>query len=209
MCRASLLVLLIGLVDARASDRPPGLPDALLDAGADQVAAQTAVPDAVRKVGEVRLVRRGEATVVQTLLATKVLPRVVGEIRKKEAANWPPDKPGREDMERYVAALERVAAALASARDAGGDGDRRLRLMIEFVATADVAGLVLGSFDGEEVDGKLQPTARRPLETMVLKKTYGFRNMRLILADAFHVPEGEVGRLGPLGPIADAADRSR
>jgi hypothetical protein len=209
MCRALLFVLLIGLLDARASDAPSGLPPALLDAGADQVTARTDVPDAVRKVGEVRLVRRGDAIVVQTLLATKVLPRVVGEIRKKEAANWPADAPGREDMERYVAALGRVADALAKARDAGGDGDRRLRLMIEFVATPDVAGLVLGSFDGEEVDGKLQPTARHTLETMVLKKTYGFRNMRLILADAFHVAEGDVGRLGALGPIAEGADRSR
>ena len=208
MCRAWLFALLIALPDARASETSPGLPDALLDASRDQVVARTDVPDTMRKVGEVRLVRRSEATIVQTLISTKVLPRVVGEIHKKEAANWPPDTPGREDMERYVLALGRVADGLATARDAG-DGDRKLRLMIEFVATPDVAGLVLGSFDAKDVDGKIEPTTRRPMETMVLKKTYGFRNMRLILADAFHVPEGEVGRLGPLGPIADPVDRSR
>ena len=164
--------------------------------------ARTDVPDAMRKVGEVRLVRRGVAVVVQTLLATKVLPRVVAEIGKKEAGNWPPGAAGREDMERYVAAIERAAGALRAARDERQDGDRRVRMVIELVATPEVAGLMVGTFGGTEVDGTLQPTERRPLETMALRKTYVFRNMRLILADAFHVPEGEVDRLGPLGPIA-------
>jgi hypothetical protein len=39
-------------------------------------------------------------------------------------------------------------------------------------------------------------------ETIPLGERYVFRNMRLILADAFDVDEGEVDRLGPLGPVA-------
>jgi hypothetical protein len=191
--------LVLVAIGARAAD----LPRAMLDAGADAVAGRVVVPGEGRKVGEVRLVTRGPATVVQTLLATKVLRRVVDEIRKKEEANWPRGTPGREDMERYLAALDRIVYALFQRRDAAEDGDRRLRLLIEFIATSDASALVVGEFTGDEVDGRLTPTERRVTETLTLGRAYALRNMRLILADAFHVPERDVERLGPLGPIAD------
>jgi hypothetical protein len=191
------------LVVAGALAADPLAP-ALLDAGADKVAARVAVPDEARKVGEVRIVTRGRATVVQTLLATKTLTRVIGEIRKKEEANWPPGTGGREDMERYLAALYRAESALLARRDATA-GDRTIRLLIEFVATPDTAGLVVGEFTGDEIDGRLAPAERRVMEALPLSKTYAFRNMRLILADSFGLPERDLPTLGPLGPIADAA----
>jgi hypothetical protein len=199
MRRAPLLLVLLALgSDARPSD----LPAALLDASGDRVAARADVPDGARRVGEVRLVTRGEAVVVQTLLATKVLPRVLREIREKEAANWPADVPGHDDMERYVAALERAGERLRTERDAEDGGERRLRLLIELVATPEAAGLVVGGFEVARTDGPLEPTARRAFETTTLGRTYVVRNMRLILADAFGVSEDDVERLGPLGPIA-------
>jgi hypothetical protein len=41
----------------------------------------------------------------------------------------------------------------------------------------------------------------------VLGRAYVFPNMRFILADSFHVPVPEVGRLGPLGDPAEAPSR--
>jgi hypothetical protein len=198
----TLSVVLVVL--AASSAMAGALPAELVSADGDRVLAATVVPDAVRKVGEVRLVARGEATVVQTLLATKALSRVVSEIRKKEEGNWPAGRPGREDMERYLAALFRVADGLAARRDGAGDGDRRIRLAIEFVATRDVTGLSLAEFDAVEDDGRIRSVTLRPVETFPLPRAYVLRNMRLILADAFHLAEGDVGTLGPLGPIADA-----
>jgi hypothetical protein len=190
---------------AVAGAEAPGLAPSLLDARADAVAARTAVPNEARKQGEVRLVTRGDATVVQTLLASKILPRVVAEIRKKEARNWPAGRPGRADMERHRAAIERAAGALAARRDAVGEGgDRWLRLAIELVATRDAAGLVLAEFTGGEVDGQLEPGDRRVIEALPLGRGYVVRNMRLVLADAFGLPDDELSRLGPLGPLADA-----
>jgi hypothetical protein len=197
-------LLALSVVNVRAGEGSGGMPAALLDAGGDRVLATAVVPDAVRKVGEVRLLARGDATVVQTLLATKALTRVVSEIRKKEEGNWPPGDAERDSMERYLSALFRAADALVARRDAGDDAERRLRLVIEFVAASGATGVLVGEFAGEEVDGHLQPTGRRPTETFALPRAYVMRNMRLILADAFHVAEADVGKLGPLGVVAAA-----
>jgi hypothetical protein len=165
------------------------------DAATDRVVQRTVVPDDVRHQGEVRLVARGDAVVVQTLLATKVLRRVVSEIRKKEERNWPADRAGHDDMVRYVGALAAVASELETAHP-----DERQRLLIELVATADGGGIVIGEFEGGEADGALRPTSARTLATPIVGREYVLRNMRLILADSFDLDESEVDRLGPLGP---------
>jgi hypothetical protein len=202
LCTA--LVVAAVAARGRAGAAPATLPAALLDPASDRVVARTVVPDEVRKVGEVRLVTRGDATVVQTLLSTKVLGRVVAEIRKKEEANWPPDAAGHADMRRYV---EAVAAAAADLRARGGEGgERRLRLLIEFVASETATGVVLAEFAGDEKDGRIEPRSRRRVAVLVLGRAYVFPNMRFILADSFHVPVPEVGRLGPLGPLGDPAE---
>ena len=192
-------ILALSVVSASAGEE---LPATLLEADGDRVIATTVVPDDVRKVGEVRLVARGDATVVQTLLATRTLDRVVSEIRRKEEANWAAGDPQRASMERYLSSVFRIADALVAKREAQPDGDRRLRLLIEFVASAGATGVLVGEFGGDEVDGRLRPTGRRPIETFALPRAYVLRNMRLILADSFHVPEADLGRLGPLGVIA-------
>jgi hypothetical protein len=195
-------ILALSVLSASAGEPPGDLPAALLEAANDRVIATTVVPDDVRKVGEVRLVARGEATVVQTLLATRALDRVVSEIRKKEEANWPADDPQRRSVERYLSALFRTADALVAGRETRDGGERRLRLLIEFVASAGATGVLVGEFTSDDVGGHLQPTARRPVETFALPRAYVLRNMRLILADAFHLPEGDIAKLGPLGVIA-------
>ena len=202
LCTA--LVLVAGVARGRAGAATATLPEALLDAAPDRVVARTVVPDEVRKVGEVRLVTRGDATVVQTLLATKALGRVVAEIRKKEEANWPPEAAGHADMQRYVEGLAAAAAELRTRRDEGGD--RRQRLLIEFVASEGASGVLFAEFEGDEKDGRIEPRSRKPIAVLPLGRAYVFPNMRFILADSFHVPVPEVGRLGPLGPLGAPAE---
>lgn len=182
----------------------PALPPAALDPAADRLVERTVVPDAARRVGEVRLLERGDAAVVQTLLLTKVLGRVIAEIRAKETANWPPGSQGREAMQRYVAALERAAERVRAEREAAGGDDRRDRLLIEFVLTPTAAGVHLAGFAGEERDGAIEPVARRPLETLDLDRHYVLVNMRLILADAFDRADGDLTPLRLPAPLAAA-----
>ena len=190
--RAAATAVLSLLVVARAAAALPAF-----DAATDRVVTRTVVPDDIRRQGEVRLVTRGDATVVQTLLSTKVLRRVVAEIKKKEERNWPAGSAGHDDMIRYVDALAAAASEVVAAE---GDEDHRYRVLIEFVADADRGGIVLGEFQGDEVDGVLRPTSARTIATLPVGRDYLLRNMRLILADAFHLEESQVDRLGPLGP---------
>ena len=167
-----------------------------LDATADRVVDRAYVPSAESKVGEVRILRRGEATVVETLLYTKVLSRVIGEIRKKELANWP----GNSDAARYIETLERVQKQIWSRMPTNQRvTDRRQKLWIDFVVAPGVAFVGVGAFEMEEPRGEVRLLRRELLALLEPSPGYVWRNQRLITADAFHVEDAAVAPL--LGPL--------
>lgn len=179
----------------------PADPSGFADASADKVHAAVSVPEPARKVGEVRLLSRGDAVVVQTLLSTKLLGRVVGEIRQKEEGNWPKDS---EDTRAYLMALEAAREKLEK-RDVGPDWrDRRHRMLIEFIADASGHAVLVGTYkvSGE---GNVVPASRELFSTLTPSRPYVLGNIRLILADSFDVAPAEVDKLGPLGPASLAA----
>jgi hypothetical protein len=160
----------------------------LLDAGADQIVKSVFVPSEERKVGEVRLIMRGQANIVQTLLYTKVLSRVVGEIRKKEMANWPPEQAGHADAVRYVDALSDVQKTLWNRMpEHKRIHDRRQLMLIEFVIGQRDGLVVIGAFDMNQSAGETRVTRREPMVTLTPSRAYLVRNMRLIAADSFKV----------------------
>lgn len=154
----------------------------LVAAGAtasDEILERVDVPSAEKPQGEVRIVRRDGQVVVQTLLNSKVLRRVAGEIAKKEARNWPTGQPGSEDAALYVEALRRVVNRIRATPPEGDRRDRRRTLGIEFF-TNDQGGRVVltGAGVGEQLD---------------LSREYVALNMRLIVADAFAISAEQAG----------------
>jgi hypothetical protein len=166
---------------------PPDLAP-LLDAAHDRVVERVFVPSPEEKVGEVRLIRRGDAEVVQTLLYSKVLARVVAEIRKKELANWPEGQPGHDDALRYADMLARVQKQIwdRMPRDEVGT-DRRQKMGIEFVLAKRAAFVAVGAIAIDEANGEVRVARFEPIESFVPSRRYVQRNMRLIAADSFHV----------------------
>ena len=165
----------------------------------DAVVAATPVPSPERPVGEVRLLRRGAAAVVQTVLDTALLPRVVAEIRNKEEANWPPDKPGHDDAVRYVAALEQVSDALRRQQPKDPRrAHRRLHLLIEFALSARQAAVAISGWE-PAADGAVRRV--EPLVVLQPARDYVRANMRLIAADSFHIEGAAVDTLFPLPPL--------
>jgi hypothetical protein len=189
------ILLLAWASAARAQAVVPPRLAAALDASHERVVDRAYVPSAESKVGEVRILKRGEATVVETLLYSKVLSRVVGEIRKKELANWP----GNPDAARYVEALEQAQKQIWSRLPTDQRlADRRQKLWIDFVDAPDLAFVALGSFEMQETNGEVRVLRREPLALLDLSPAYVRRNLRLIAADALHLDEASAAaQLGP------------
>ena len=181
---------------ARAQEVVPARLAPWLDATTERVVERAYVPSAESKVGEVRILRRSQATVVETLLYTKVLSRVVGEICKKELANWP----GNSDAARYIEMLERVQKQIWSRLPTNQRvSDRRQKLWIDFVVAPGVAFIGVGAFEMEEPHGEVRVKRRELLALLEPSPEYVRRNLRLITADAFHIEDAAVGPL--LGPL--------
>ncbi len=182
--RIAALLLLSIAAAARADD-------ALLDIRNDALVKRAFVPSPAQKVGEVRIVERGDAKVVQTLLYTKILARVVGEIRNKEAINWPPDAPGHADAQRYREALVQVQTQIWDRMPRGESvQDRRQKMWIEFVLGPQRALVAIGAFEMEETGSEVKVVKREALDVFEASRDYVERNMRLIEADAFRA-DGE------------------
>jgi hypothetical protein len=176
------LALLVCTAAARADDIVPERLAPRLDASADRRLERAYVPSPARRAGEVRLLRRGDASVVQTLLYSKLLRRVIGEIRKKELANWP----GSPDAAAYLAALSQAQQTIW--RRLPKDRhlpDRRQKLWIEFILAPDAAVVGIGAFEMDEKDGEVLVVRREPLAVLEPSREYVRRNQRLIAADAF------------------------
>lgn len=196
-------VALLVAAPLRGESIPPALAP-LFDGGADAVVAATPVPSPERRVGEVRLVRRGAVAVAQTVLDTALLPRVVAGIRAKEEANWPSDRPGHDDATRYVAALEETSDALRRRQPKDPRRThRRLHLLIEFALSERQAAVAISGWDpGAAV------AVRRTEPVVILRpsRDYVRANMRLIAADSFHVDGAALDAL--LAPFPELGIRA-
>jgi hypothetical protein len=177
-----------------AAPAPTPTPDsraALLDISHDVVVDRAFVPSAERPQGEVRIVRRDGHVVVQTLLYTRVLKRVVRSIGDKERRNWPEGAAGHDDMERYLAALETFRLAAAEPPDTGAtQTERRVQMLIEFIdaPAAPLVALGAATFEGTGKDVRVR--ARAKPSVPVVSADYVRRNMPLIVADAFAIDPG-------------------
>jgi hypothetical protein len=167
---------------------PPVVPPRLapwLDAGQDHVVQRTFVPDPSQRVGEVRILRRGDATVVETLIYSKVGSRVVGEIRKKELANWP----GSPDVAAYLDALSQVQQTVERRLPTDRAADRRQKIWIDFVVAPAAAFIAIGAFESTLEGGEVKVVSREPLALVQPSREYVERNQRLIAADSFKVAD--------------------
>lgn len=193
-----LLALLVGLVAhgslALAAETMPAALSTRVHAGG-ALLAQAYVPEPSRRVGEVRLLRRGATRIAQTLLYTKLLKRVVAEISNKERRNWLPGDAAYGASELYLSALATAAASLERPKVADRTGDRRRRLLIEFVYDDSVAAVVFSRFESREESGVIVITQRQPITWLELDRAYVARNIDLIAGDAVHLDAKAIAEL--------------
>ena len=168
----------------------------------DVIVDRVLVPSAERPQGEVRIVRRNGRPVVQTLLYTRVLKRVLGAIAEKERRGWPEASAGHADAQRYLGALETFQQEALARRDAAGpEADRYVKALIEFVDAAAGPFVAIGGAQIEVTKNEMRLVGRSTPVVLELSPEYVLHNMRLIVADAFHItPEEAATRLSRTGP---------
>jgi len=193
--------------DANAERAAPDAADAneLLDRSRDRILLRAPITSRGRTHGEVRLIERGAARVVQTLLYSKVLRRVLAAIRERERANWSTEREGHEASARYLAALERAEQSTRPAPDAqrSATADRRRALLIEFAVSDTREGVALLEPELGEADGALSIQRARLIEALELPRQFIRENMRLIAEEHLATQPDVLARmLAPPGSTA-------
>ncbi len=126
------------------------------------------------------MVERAGGIVVQTILDTKVMKRVVGRIAEKEAKSWPAGSAHHDDSRIYVEALGRVALGDDTVFE-----ERRRRLLIEFVSHPDGAFVRLARPSLAQGDEPRRLLSSETLEVPEVSRAYVEANLVPIVADAF------------------------
>ena len=148
--------------------------------------------------GEVRLLRRDSATVVQTLLNSKVMNRVVSAIQKKEQKAWPQGKEGAEESRHYIEELVQAYETVrdrAKEKEKGGERSRYLQLAIEFVLDGQRGYVALYAPTLTQEDDRLVLHKKELLKKQPLARHYVRKNMQLILEDNFQLEPAEAAQL--------------
>lgn len=157
---------------------------------------RTPVPAEPPYQGEVRLLRRESAAVVQTILRSKVMNHVIDAIRKKEQRDWPQDREGAADSRRYREELVQAYHTLRiRAKDRQDAGDRHLQLMIEFVQEGERGYAALYAPTLTREGDRLVPQKKELLKKLPLSGHYVRKNMQFIIQDSFKLGAGKAKEL--------------
>ncbi len=190
-----LAVLVLGVfsLPAIAAEETPKADYArLLDGSRDEIVRREFVPSEEQPVGEVRLVRRGPAVVMQTVLYTKFLKRVVAEIRKKDVADWPMSRHGHDDAMKYIEAIQSAQAGIQERfRRREHPGDRRQRMLIEFILSRNTSIVAIAEPSLADAGGHMRVVSRRQIAILPLSRVYVRGNIYEIAWDALKLDRKE------------------
>jgi len=192
---ASLTVVLA--LGARATPRDLGT-SGLLDGSADEIVRQAFIPSADRVHGELRLVKRGDAWVMQTLIYSARLRRGVQRIEKKELYYWPPGSPGYDDSVRYLEDLETARARVLEefAVSQQGRGDPRQKMLIELILAPRASGFAFYSVSLDESGERVAISAKTSIAVRSASRAYVERAMRIQAEEGFGAVPPELAPSG-------------
>ena len=157
-----------------------------LEHESDVIDTRKPVPSKEKPQGELRLVSRGEARVIQTLIFSRFPSRFLKAMKKIEAIAWPIEMIGKGDSNLYMTGVE-LAIGYANTQYPfrKNKEDKRKKLLMELVYSPKHCFAAFYLFELD--DSKDVPTvATRELFSLVpLSSQYVKREQVLILEDAF------------------------
>jgi hypothetical protein len=174
----------------------------MLDERGDVILQRAVVPSAGKPQGEVQLIRRGKFLVVQTLLASSVLKRVISVIDDKEQRNWPETRDGYLASRQYRDELFRASEqAWEIFRQRKNIAETRQFLAIEFIVgpDRDIIALSAPTIDGDY--GNMRLTAKQLLKVWPSQDQFVRGNIIEIIQDSFGLDRAAAEALAqPLWP---------
>ncbi|PLY00897.1 MAG: hypothetical protein C0624_11210 [Desulfuromonas sp.] len=185
----SVALLLLALLLASPAWGEPRFA-AQLDPQQDLVVRRTIVPSPAQPHGEVQVVRRGELVVIQILLTSRVLKRVVAAIHTKEEKRWPQGSDGHAGSLRYRDELYKaVEHSWQAFRQRDDTTDKSQLLAIEFIVgeRLNLIALSLPQLDGGL--GRLRVRGKQVLAVWSAPRSYVQANSAAIAADNFSLDE--------------------
>ncbi len=184
-----LALILIALLCAA-----PAAADNMFDPSNGTIVERATVPPGEKRVqGEVRLVDRDGHLVVQTVLYSKVLKRILGRIIEKEQANWPAAPDGslayRNSLDETVTMVVEAPRGVGNSRQRG--------VLIEFFVWNEKGFVVISGASIDERSDEFLRVRRlsAPTNTLELSVDYVQENMALILADSFELSREAAGAM--------------
>jgi hypothetical protein len=167
----------------------------LTDGSHDIIVRRATVPATGSPQGEVRLIERNHAVVVQTLLESRVIMRVAREIALKEDQGWPETNELRGESRRYLDALTEAAQAVLHEHARRPElRNEPQKLIIEFVLAPDAAVVALYELPTGEVRDRDRLPERKLVRSLDLDRAYVERNVTLIAEDSLGMRADEVQR---------------
>ncbi|PLX99513.1 MAG: hypothetical protein C0623_09270 [Desulfuromonas sp.] len=198
-----LSILLTGLIGSPAG--AGSLHQQALDAEQDQLMQRVVVPSVEKPQGEVQVLRRGDLLVVQTLLASRILKRVVAVIDQKEQRRWPESREGHVDSKRYREELFRAMTEVWQRfRQRADKTEKRQYLAIEFILGPERSLIALSAPQVTGEYGQLQLTGKETLAAWRSSEQYVSNNIKEIIQDSFDLDAAAAEKLlaadGPIRP---------
>lgn len=179
----------------------------LLDRERDTVVRRDFVPNKTFTQGEVRLIRRDGAAVMQTVLYSSFLKYVVGEIGKKESSSWPPGREGHDDSVKYIDAVRNAQSRIEDRFKKRTDRrDGRRKMLIEFILTDKESIVAICEPELSEGKGDLRIVSAVPMTFLDLSRRYVTGNFYEIAKDALKLSAAEAkALLDPMLPREQGA----
>ncbi len=170
-----------------------------VQAGTETLIWRASIPAEPPYQGEVRLIRRDSALVLQTIINSKVLRHVVAAIQKKELSDWPEDREGWIDSRRYSDELYQAYESIQVRAKRRQRSDRYLNLLIEFVLQERHSFVALYEPTLVKSGDQFSIQEKEVLKKMNTSRAYIYNNLQEIARDSFQLEEQEILKL--LQPI--------
>jgi len=147
--------------------------------------ASAFIPSADNVHGETRLLQRGDAACVQTILHSASFRRGIKEIISRESDMWPAGRAGYEDSQRCCHEIERAKQIILEEPRTENEQGKPYTLLMEYIFQPDKCRIEFFRADVKRDAGSFEVISKTPISQLSVSDEYMSRAMLIMTAAAF------------------------